>query len=146
MLEVKSCVFFCGADTAIDRGPRKPSLRLLRPVQVRKSRMVDLPTKRERSALIGRADGLAGGGLRRTPTQEKQPGATCFDDFFDLRPLVEGDVIEEHDIARRQRWRELGFDVDRENLSIHRRINQGAVRPLWRSTAIKVCVCRQGSF
>jgi len=60
--------------------------------------------------------------------QEKEPGATCCDDFFDLRTFVEGDVIEDHDIARCQRWRELSFDVDREDLGVHRRINEPRCR------------------
>lgn len=47
-----------------------------------------------------------------------------FDDFLDLWTFVKGDVVEDHHIMRCQRWRKLGFNVDREDFGIHWRMNQ----------------------
>lgn len=45
------------------------------------------------------------------------------DEVFGSRALVEGDVVENDDIARRQFGNELGFDVSLEDGGVHRRID-----------------------
>lgn len=61
---------------------------------------------------------------------EEEPGAAPFEDFLGFFALVARQVVEDHDIAWVQRRRELGFDVDFEDLLGHwRSMIQRAVRP-----------------
>ncbi len=51
------------------------------------------------------------------------------------------EAVEDDHGARLQRWGELGFVIGFEDAPVHGRIDaQGAVRPSWRSAAMKVWV------
>ena len=51
--------------------------------------------------------------------EEEEPGATLFEDGLGLIALMAGQVVENDDIARSQRRRELRLDVDLEDLLGH---------------------------
>src|SRR3546814_13526251 len=52
--------------------------------------------------------------------EEKEPGVASFEDLIGLFAVIAGQVVEDHDVARIQRRRELGFDVDSKDLFGHR--------------------------
>jgi len=68
----------------------------------------------------GHFDGIEVRGIGR---QEEEPRASCVDQFFGSLTFVEGDIVEDHDVAGRERRGELGFDPCFEDASVHRRID-----------------------
>src|SRR3546814_11059232 len=48
--------------------------------------------------------------------EEEEPGASLLEDRLGFFALVARQVVEDHDVARIERRRELGFDVDFEDL------------------------------
>ena len=68
----------------------------------------------------GHLDGIE---VRRVGRQKEEPGAARSDDSFDCRAFVKGDVVEDDDVTRRKRWRQLSFNVDLEDLAVHWGIN-----------------------
>src|SRR3546814_16133278 len=55
--------------------------------------------------------------------EEKEPGVASFEDLIGLFAVIAGQVVEDHDVARIQRRRELGFDVDSKDLFGHRPVD-----------------------
>jgi len=62
--------------------------------------------------------------IRRIGRQEQQPCPARPNQLRDLCAFVEGDIIEDDNIARRKCWRQLGFDIGLKDLFIHRRIDK----------------------
>ena len=61
--------------------------------------------------------------IGRVWRQWQQPGAALAHQFCRPLALVESDVVEDHDIARSEFGRELGFDVDFEADPVHRPVD-----------------------
>lgn len=61
------------------------------------------------------------------------------DEVFGSRALVEGDVVEDDDIARRQFGNELGLDVSLKDGGVHRRIDDP-----WRDEAMTAQASDEG--
>jgi len=53
----------------------------------------------------------------------EEPGATLFEELPGLFALMARQVIEDHDVARIECRRELGFDVDLQDLLGHRPVD-----------------------
>ena len=57
--------------------------------------------------------------VRAVRRQEQEPGAALLEDSLGLCALVAGEVVEDHHVARLQRWGELGLDIGVEDLAVH---------------------------
>lgn len=55
--------------------------------------------------------------------EEKKPGAPLPEDGLGLFALMARQVIEDDDVAFLQRWGELSFDIDLEDLFGHRSVD-----------------------
>jgi len=55
--------------------------------------------------------------------QEQEPSAAFFEDGFGFVAFMAGQVVEDHNVAWLERWRELGLDIDLEDVAVHRAVN-----------------------
>ncbi len=55
--------------------------------------------------------------------QKQHPGSFCFEQFLGALAFMEGDIVEDDDVAWRQRRRELGVYPSLEDTGIHRPVD-----------------------
>jgi hypothetical protein len=58
----------------------------------------------------------------RVARQETQRGALGLDRFPDFRALVRGEIVDQDDVARRERWSKHFFDISEETFAIDRAV------------------------
>src|ERR1700704_5915326 len=51
--------------------------------------------------------------------QEEEPSSTLLQGSLGFCALVAGEAVQDHHVARLQRWGELGLDVGVEDLTVH---------------------------
>lgn len=61
--------------------------------------------------------------IRTVGREEEEPGSALFDDLMRFLALVARQVVEDHDVAGIECRRELGLDIDLEDLSRHRPVD-----------------------
>src|ERR1700730_10448854 len=77
----------------------------------------------------------------RIARQETQFGALGLDRFPDFRALVRGEIVDQDDVSRRERWSKHFFDISEETFAIDRAIeDEGGGDAIMRSAATKVVV------
>src|SRR3984893_4177738 len=62
------------------------------------------------------------GSGRASSAAGTQFGALGLDRFPDFRALVLGEIVDQHDVSRRERWRKHFFDISEETFAIDRAI------------------------
>ena len=71
--------------------------------------------------------------------QEEDPSTFGPDHLLGPLAFVEGDVVENDDVAWRERWSPLGFDPRLEDAAVHRCIDDP-----WRGQSVTAQACGEG--